>query len=170
MPSPILASDFRIIKRFPILRGARATSSKASVFCEPEARAAFDTSALESKSLTRYSSDFQLNAQSGGIAHVSAPAAADQYRIRSPSRHSFDGMPEQLVYGLFESYKNVRYVIPKSWSPSNPRQVGKFKDDVSNDHPFAVFTQCCLHDHFNSKLCLFPSTRPPGSFTLFVTG
>ena len=140
MSSPTFASDFRIIQRFPVLRGARATASKASVLGEPDAVAAPDTIPIESK---RHPPDFQRNVVSGGIMpHASVSTAV--HRIRSPSRQSFDGMPEQLVYGLFESHKNVRYVIPKSWSPTNSRQVRKFKYDLLHGHTLAPFAQCCF--------------------------
>lgn len=124
MSSPTFASDFRIIQRFPVLRGARATALKASpVLCEPDAAAApAGTEPIESNHLKRHPPDFQRNVVSGGIM-PRVPVSTAVHRSRSPSRQSFDGMPEKLVYGLFESHKNVRFVIPKNWSPTNPRQV-----------------------------------------------
>ncbi len=124
MSSPTFASDFRIIQRFPVLRGARATALKASpALCEPDAAAApAGTEPIESNHLKRHPPDFQRDAVSGGIM-PRVPVSTAVHPSRSPSRQSFDGMPEKLVYGLFESHKNVRFVIPKSWSPTNPRQV-----------------------------------------------
>jgi hypothetical protein len=187
MSSPTFPSDFRIIQRFPVLRGARATASKASVLCEPDAVAAPDTEPIESNHSKRNPPDFQRNVVSGGtkkMPHLSVSTAV--HRIRSPSRQSFDGMPEQLVYGLFESHKNVRYVIPKIWSPTNPRQVGNFKYDVLHGHTLALLAQMLFPNLFNEswhhlffgvtllahpatiQRLLYPHIRSLGSFALFL--
>jgi hypothetical protein len=99
------ASDFDIVRRFPVLRGARSSTTNG-IF--PRNSASYD----EKK-------DNIVMRQSSSAA---APDAILD-RIGTPLRHSFEGMPEQLVYGLFEKQNNVRYVTPQTWSPTNTRQV-----------------------------------------------
>jgi hypothetical protein len=99
------ASDFDIVRRFPVLRGARSSTANG-VF-------------------QRNSASFDEKKDNIVMRQSSSSAASDAIldRIGTPLRHSFEGMPEQLVYGLFEKQKNVRYVMPQVWSPPNTRQV-----------------------------------------------
>jgi hypothetical protein len=65
----------------------------------------------------------QRQFHSSPLAHGSSRVTIVNDGVRSVARQSFDGMPEKLVYGLFEAQKNKRFLNPRIWSPPNPRQV-----------------------------------------------
>jgi hypothetical protein len=105
------ASDFDIVRRFPVLRGAGSTAN--GVF-------------------QRNSASYDEKKDNNVTRQSTSAAAPDAIldRVGTPLRHSFEGMPEQLVYGLFEKQKNVRYVMPQIWSPPNTRQVTQRMRDL----------------------------------------
>ncbi len=122
MTSPHLSSDFHIVRRFPVLRGARSAVSISSGL-SVASHSREERSALEPDSLRAL--DVDLNVGDSRIHELSAVSRDKMLHdsLHNPVKRSFDGMPEQLVYGLFERRKNVRYVMPQVWSPPNPRQV-----------------------------------------------
>lgn len=137
-----LESNFDIIRRFPVLRGARSAASSAA----SATSGAFDVEATSVELNYDISSDSnRLNAlecrskfRDQRVQHLSASPNTVTIRgriigdhLRSPPRQSFNGMPDQLVYGLFERPKmNVRYVSPQHWNPTNSSQVKGLSDYV----------------------------------------
>ena len=122
MTSSHLSSDFHIVRRFPVLRGARSAVSISSGL-SVASHSREELSASEPASLRALDFDSKF-----GDARIHELSAVSRDTIlhdslHTPVKRSFDGMPENLVYGLFERHKNVRYVMPQVWSPPNPRQV-----------------------------------------------
>jgi hypothetical protein len=121
MSSPTPASHFDVVRRFPVLRGARS----AALVSPGASGAAVTSLALDSDISSESNQTHALSR-----THLMDPKAVTLRgvipgdRIRLPARQSFDGVPEQLLYGLFERpNKNVRYVSRQHWSPTNSRQV-----------------------------------------------
>ena len=127
MSLPALTSDFDVIRRFPVLRGARSAASTTSAAAAPMA-------SQSSQSHTDHHSlqESMQQYHSASLSVVASRGDPSDERPHTPARHSFEGIPPQLVYGLFEAKKNERYVVPPSWSPTNPRQV---TDSMCNTCP-----------------------------------
>jgi hypothetical protein len=128
MSSPTPASHFDIVRRFPVLRGARS----AALVSPGASNAAVTSFAMDSDISSELNETHALEFQSHfmdqrQVQHpkaVTLRGAVPSDRMRLPARQSFDGVPEQLLYGLFERpNKNVRYVSRQHWSPTNSQQV-----------------------------------------------
>lgn len=122
-------SNFDIVRRFPVLRGARSASSVTSGASDVAATSVELHNRSSSETNRSQSPEFQPIFRDHQVQHP--PTSPSVFRgrtasvgLRTPARQSFDGVPSQFVYGLFEQPKrNVRYVAPRHWSPTNAGQV-----------------------------------------------
>jgi hypothetical protein len=129
---PNLSPNFDIARRFPVLRGARSAASVSSGVASTSATGTLNN-CISSETDQAQAVDFQPNFRNQKVQHPSSSpdivalrgdVLGDRLRTPARARQSFDGVPEQLLYGLFEKpKKNFRYVEPRHWSPTNSSQV-----------------------------------------------